>query len=285
LVDEYQDITHQTNKLVKSLLANNPECKLFCVGDDWQSIMGFAGSNLEFFVDFEKYYENPEITEISTNYRSVKRIVEAGTCLMKNNESCQRKKTVKSKSADGKLIKILISPHQINYWKKYHYQIAEDCINRVGEYLRNGYANKDILILSRFMWVHSNGLPRYHYIIENLISEAEARNIKISDDAKDERRVRVLTVHKAKGLEAKVVFILNVIKDLYGFPCEIEDTSILEPARENYPHQDRKEEERRLFYVALSRAKEDLNIYTWEPAMSEFLEEISDFAVEERLNY
>jgi DNA helicase-4 len=95
----------------------------------------------------------------------------------------------------------------------------------------------------------------------------------------------VLTVHKAKGLEARVVFILNVIKDLYGFPCEIEDTSILEPARENYPHQNRKEEERRLFYVALSRAKEDLNIYSWEPSISEFLEEINNYTVKERLNY
>jgi len=155
----------------------------------------------------------------------------------------------------------------------------------VDEYLQNGYANKDILILNRFMWIHSHGMPRYHYIIENLISEAAARNIKLSIDAKDERRVRVLSVHKAKGLEARVVFILNVIKDLYGFPCEIEDTSILEPAKENYPHQDQKEEERRLFYVAISRAKEDLNIYTWEPSMSEFLKEINEYTVEERLNY
>jgi DNA helicase-4 len=285
LVDEYQDITHQTNKLIKSLLANNSECKLFCVGDDWQSIMGFAGSNLEFFVNFEKYYENPAITKISTNYRSVKRIVDAGTSLMKNNESCQREKTVASKKVNGKPIKILVSPHQLNYRKNYHYQIAQDCINRVDEYLRNGYANKDILILSRFMWIHSNGMPRYHCIIENLISEAAAKNIKISDDARDERQIRVLTVHKAKGLEARVVFILNVIKDLYGFPCEIEDTSILEPARENYPHQNRKEEERRLFYVALSRAKEDLNIYSWEPSISEFLEEINNYTVKERLNY
>lgn len=285
LVDEYQDITQQTNKLLKSILVNNPACKLFCVGDDWQSVMGFAGSNLEFLVNFERHYDNPAITKISTNYRSVKRIVDAGTCLMKNNESCQRKKTVVSKSIEGKPIKVLRSPHQIDYRENYYHQIAQDCINRVDAYLKKGYANKDILILSRFMRMYSNGLPRYHYIIENLIDESKIRNIKISDDSKDEQRVRVLTVHKAKGLEARVVFILNVIKDLYGFPCEIEDTSILEPAKENYPRQDRKEEERRLFYVALSRAKEDLNIYTWEPAKSEFLEEIKDYTIEERLNY
>ncbi len=285
LVDEYQDITHQTDKLVNALLKNNSDCKFFCVGDDWQSVMGFAGSNLEFFVNFEKHYSNPAITKISTNYRSVRKIVDAGTCLMKNNESCQRQKVVVSKSEEGKSIKILLSPHHIEYQRKYHDQIAHDCINRVEEYLKKGYACKDILILSRFMMINSNGRPRYHYIIENLLAESKERNIYLTNEAKDERGVRVLTVHKAKGLEAKVVFILNVIKDVYGFPSEIEDSTILEPARENYPLQSQREEERRLFYVALSRAKEDLNIYTWEPAISEFIDEIKDYTVNEYLSY
>jgi len=178
-----------------------------------------------------------------------------------------------------------MSPHHIEYRMKYHDQIARDCINRVDEYLKKGYAHKDILILNRFMKIHSNGLPRYHYIIENLLTESKERNINLTNEPKDERGVRVLTVHKAKGLEAKVVFILNVIKDVYGFPSEIEDSSILEPARENYPRQGQKEEERRLFYVALSRAKKELNIYTWEPAISEFIDEIKDYTIEERLNY
>jgi DNA helicase-4 len=86
-------------------------------------------------------------------------------------------------------------------------------------------------------------------------------------------------------LEAKVVFLLNVTKGTYGFPCEIEDPSIYEPARENYPLQDQKEEERRLFYVAMTRAVEDLYIYTWEPAISEFLEEIANYTMEEKLGY
>jgi len=135
------------------------------------------------------------------------------------------------------------------------------------------------------MQVHTYQAPRFHHIIENILEEANSRGIRISQNAKTTRQVRLLTVHKAKGLEAKVVFILNVIKDTYGFPCEIEDSSILEPARENYPLQETKEEERRLFYVAMTRAMEDLLIYTWEPAMSEFLEEITDYTIKERLSY
>jgi DNA helicase-4 len=247
--------------------------------------MGFAGSNLEFFVNFEKHFENPAITKISTNYRSVGTIVDAGACLISNNRSCQINKKTISKNKEGTLIKVLRSPHRISYRKNYHQQIATDCINRVAEYLKNGYAKKDILILSRFMNVHTHEESRFHYIIENILEEADNRGIKISQYAKTTRNVRLLTVHKAKGLEAKVVFILNVIKDTYGFPCEIEDSSILEPARENYPLQDQKEEERRLFYVAMTRAMEDLYIYTWEPAKSEFLEEIEKHTQEERLSY
>jgi DNA helicase-4 len=285
LIDEYQDITQQTHMLVKHLLDHNRNCKLFCVGDDWQSIMGFAGSNVEFLVNFEKYFENPAITHMSTNYRSVATIVDAGARLISNNRNHQIAKRTVSKNKTEEAIRILRSPHKISYRRNYHKQVAADCISRVAEYLKRGYASSDILILSRFMHVYAHQAPRLHYMIENILEEAEDNGIKLSPNARTTRGVRVLTVHKAKGLEAKVVFVLNVIKDTYGFPCEIEDSSILEPARENYPHQDQKEEERRLFYVAMARAMEDLYIYTWEPARSEFIDEIAGYTIEERLSY
>jgi DNA helicase-4 len=285
LVDEYQDITQQTHLLVKDLLDHNPNCKLFCVGDDWQSIMGFAGSNVGFFINFEKHFPNTAITKISTNYRSVATIVDAGARLISNNRNHQIAKRTVSKKKTGGAIRILRSPHRTNYKRNYHRQVAADCISRVVGYLKRGYSSSDILILSRFMHVSSHQAPRLHYMIENVLEEAKDSGVKLSPNPRTKRGVRVLTVHKAKGLEAKVVFILNVIRDTYGFPCEIEDSSILEPARENYPYQEPKEEERRLFYVAMARAMEDLYIYTWEPAMSEFIEEIAGYTVEERLSY
>jgi DNA helicase-4 len=94
-----------------------------------------------------------------------------------------------------------------------------------------------------------------------------------------------MSAHGSKGQQAKIVFILNVIRDRYGFPSEIEDTSIFEPVRENYPKQDQRQEERRLFYVAMTRAKEKLVVYTWDPFVSEFVKEIRSFVEWEPLHY
>jgi DNA helicase-4 len=112
LIDEYQDISAQRYKLIKKLLERNPKCKLFCVEDDWQSVMGFSGSNLNFFVNFDKFFENPATTKISTNYRSVKSIVDAGADLIKNNSSCQIQKPTLSNREEVRPIRVLRSPHK-----------------------------------------------------------------------------------------------------------------------------------------------------------------------------
>ena len=286
LIDEYQDISAQRYRLIRKLLDRNPKCKLFCVGDDWQSIMAFSGSNLEFFVNFEGYFENPAITKISTNYRSARSIVDAGADLIKCNTSCQIQKPTLSSRKDSKPIRVLTSPHWKDSEMKYYRDTTDDCVNRIKEYFSRGYKPEEILVLSRYMRTKVAHGYKFLSIVKTFREKANDAGLPIAcDNAKARSKVRLLTVHKSKGLEAKVVFILNVIKDIYGFPCEIEDSSIFEPARENYPPQDPKEEERRLFYVAMTRAMEDLYIYTLEPAVSEFLEEIEEHIEEERLSY
>jgi len=286
LIDEYQDISAQRYKLISKLLERNDRCKLFCVGDDWQSIMGFSGSNLNFFVNFEQYFAKPAVTVISTNYRSVKTIVDAGAELIRNNTSCQIQKPTLSNRKDLKPIRVVRLLHQEGYERNYYRQMAEDCLDRITAYIQNGYSPQDILVLSRFMRTRIGHGYRFLHNIGIFIEKAKEKGINLAYEKLDARnKVRLLTAHRSKGLEAKVVFLLNVTKGTYGFPCEIEDSSICEPARENYPPQDQKEEERRLFYVAMTRAIEDLYIYTWEPAISEFLKEITDYTTEEKLRY
>ena len=278
LVDEYQDISAQRYKLIRLLLDRNPKCKLFCVGDDWQSIMGFAGSNVYFFINFDRYFENPAVTKISTNYRSVKSIVDAGASIIKNNGVSQISKPTVSYRDEIREIKVLRSTHKKDFESRYHEQTAEDCLSRIKSYLDNGCAPSDVLVLSRYKF------PR---VLELFVEKAKEMGLSVAFDKEHakENQIRVMTVHKSKGLQAKAVFLLDVVCGAYGFPCEIEDPSILAPARENYPPFDHKQEERRLFYVAVTRAKEDLFIYTWEPAKSEFLEEISKHVNEEPLYY
>jgi len=156
----------------------------------------------------------------------------------------------------------------------------------VSQYLQNGYSPKDILVLSRCM--RSRIKSRYKFLsnIQTFIKKAKQNNLDLAcGHANTTGSVRLLTVHKSKGLESKVVFLLNVTKGIHGFPCEIEDSNIFEPARIDYPSQDHKEEERRLFYVAITRAIDNLYIYTWEPAKSDFLSEIAEHTKEIRLSY
>lgn len=284
LIDEYQDISAQRYMLIKSLIEHNPNSRLFCVGDDWQSIMGFSGSNVDFFVNFERYFGNPAVTKVSTNYRCVKTIVDASADLIRRNRFQISKISLSSRDEE-RLIRVLRSPHKEDYKRNYYEQTAEDCLDRISSLRRSGVALGEILVLSRFMRTKAHGAVMYHPAIRMLRDKAREKGIEMCDDARDESRVRVLSVHKSKGLEARVVFVLNVIKDAYGFPCEIEDNSIYALARENYPEQDLREEERRLFYVAMTRAKEDLILYTWEPSKSEFLEEIGNYTQEQRLTY
>lgn len=286
LIDEYQDISAQRLKLLNKLLERNPNCKLFCVGDDWQSIMSFSGSNLNYFVNFEKYFQNPAITKICTNYRSIKSIVDAGTKVIKNNGKSQVQKEPISNLKQTKPILVLSSQHKAGFDEPYYEQTARDCLRRINEYLAKGYEPNDILVLTRFMRTKIRGRIRFFRIVQTIseLSGYCTANIAV-DNTKEPNAVKLLTVHKCKGLEAKVVFILNVVKGEFGFPCEIEDPSILEVAREDNGIQSQIEEERRLFYVAITRAKQDLYIYTRQQEKSEFLNELMGHTNELRMNY
>lgn len=91
-----------------------------------------------------------------------------------------------------------------------------------------------------------------------------------------------MSVHASKGLQARVVFLLNVVEGLYGFPCEKDNPDIFELATKGRK-KDTEEEERRLFYVAITRAMENLIIYSQIDSESKFLGEIKDHIIVENL--
>ena len=276
LIDEYQDMSAQRYKLVKRLLERNPKCKLFCVGDDWQGIMGFSGANLSFFVKFDEYFDNPAVSEICTNYRSIKTFVDAGAELIKNNGDSQIQKPAVSKNKATTPI-LVYDSLQTND-ELYREQTVRDCLSRIGEYLRKGFSPHDIIVLTRYMRTKIEGRTEYFKIVRAFLESARYNDLRVAVDHADEyNSIRLLTVHKCKGLEAKVVFVLNVVRGEFGFPSEIEDPTILDIVRGDNGIEDQKEEERRLFYVAITRAKENLYIYTRQNENSEFLREIAAY--------
>ncbi|MHC1754446.1 MAG: UvrD-helicase domain-containing protein [Methanosarcina sp.] len=268
LIDEYQDISAQRYELIRELVKKNNGCKLFCVGDDWQSIMGFSGSDLDFFVNFHEYFDHPARTDLSINYRSCKSIVDTGAEIIKYNSGSQIKKDTFAKNTTENPIKIYASKHNRRSTNMYYSQIASHCIYSIKHYLDDGYEAKDILLLSRI----GKNLKMKNILMEY----AKTQDVPISfDGSKNPNKIPFMTVHKSKGLQAKVVFLLDVVEDLYGFPCEIENPDIFEPAILSRKR-DRYEEERRLFYVAVTRAMNDLIIYTRKDSVSKFIHEIEN---------
>lgn len=279
LIDEYQDISTQRYEMIKELMSKNSKCKLFCVGDDWQSIMGFAGSNLDFFINFDKYFLYPARTDLTKNYRSIKSIVDAGACIIKGNKEGQIKKKTISNRDESKSILVFSSKHQKKFFTQYYEQVAKHCLNTIKEYhITKNYPYDDFMILLRIT-TQKRLKPLQDY--------ANFLGIPVDFENRGKPNcVKVMSVHKSKGLQARAVMVLNVDKGLYGFPCELENPDIFEPAiGAKNDLSIRKQEERRLFYVAVTRAKEEVMIYTRKCCESEFIRGIEKFVKREELKY
>lgn len=263
---------------IKELMKKNLKCKLFCVGDDWQSIMGFTGSNLDFFVNFDTYFPHPERTDLNVNYRSIKSVVDTGAEIIRNNHK-QLKKEARAHNQTQHKVTVyssLFANKNSDDIKRYYDQVAEHCIHEIKNLHDNeGYEWGDIMILRRIK-------PPANWMSLALQREAIKQKVPLSEDVHNPTTVSDLSVHKSKGLQSRVVFILNLDKGLYGFPNELQNPDILEPATKGAKG-DQEEEERRLFYVAVTRAKEDVMIYHQKCSRSKFLDEIKSHVVEKKI--
>lgn len=243
LVDEFQDVNNLQVELIKLLL--NDKTQLFCVGDDWQSIYGFRGSNVSYIVEFEKHFKNARTIKLSLNYRSTQNIVGASNEVIKYNKFKVDKNVQASKVSEHKIVVYSGNSEEEN---------IQFCVDKVRSLLHEGIHTDEILFLYRRSKMYSPYFFRF-------------RNEGISVQGK--------TIHAAKGLEAKVVFILGLTEGSGGFPdIWLEDRIFQVIKKAN--HDLLMEEERRLFYVAITRAKDKLFLITVKGSESGFLKEIPD---------
>ena len=256
LIDEFQDISYQRLKLIRKFVNEKSDTKLFCVGDDWQSIYQFTGSDLRFFVDFKEYFSNPEITVLKKNYRSSKEIVELSNDLISNN-SKQIKKVTQSVKGIG------LQPIFIELEAQFTYSFRKQIpnyFNLINAIMSSGVKPSDIMVLSRF-----------NKPLRELEQYCGANEIPTEFKAGG---IRFLSAHGSKGTESSHVIIINANSGLYGFPCEVQDSSVMKLAK-RFVAENFFEEERRLFYVALTRSRKFLYVYSIEDKNSIFLNEIS----------
>ena len=245
IIDEYQDSSLVRFNLVKSII-NKTNAFLFVVGDDFQSIYKFAGCNLNIMLDFNKYFEDSKILKISNTYRNSQELIDiAGKFVMKNKK--QIKKNLKSN-------KHLKTPIQIIEYKNY-----KNDFKKIIEKL----LDKKILVLGR------NNKDIYDLIDDDYIIDKNGNITYLPLDI----NMRYMTIHKSKGLEEEVVILINLKDDIMGIPSKIEDDKVLNlvsPKIDKYPYS----EERRLFYVALTRTKSYVYLYVPKYHKSMFVKEI-----------
>jgi superfamily I DNA/RNA helicase len=229
------------------------------VGDDWQSIYRFAGSDVDIFVNFENYFKNPTISYLDNNYRSSELIVKVAGQLISNNKN-QRTKKVKALKKISKTSINLKVVKQVLDEEAYMKKECELIYKKINKLLKNNIKASEIMILARF-----------NKPIRLIKSKLET---EIDSELLD--KLKIMTVHRAKGSQAKYVFIMDMIDGDDGFPSERKDDSVLDFIKPDIVDNGF-EEERRLFYVALTRAKEHIYIYTQEGRESMFLGEIEDY--------
>ena len=253
LVDEFQDISVDRYKFLQALRGESSKTKLFCVCDDWQSIFRFAGSDMSLVYDFEKYFGYTELCKIETTYRFHQPLIDKSSeFIMKNKE--QKEKTIRTPNGDT-------SKTYLNFVKCDGDE--EDGVKKkVEEIVKELPANDRILLLGRYNYdAMSVGFKGKIDMKDNRIL------VKIAG-----RELPFLSVHSAKGLEADHVILVNCNQGAYGFPSLIEDDPILDfvlSKSESYPFA----EERRLFYVAMTRARKRMYVLYDQKRPSPFIGE------------
>lgn len=256
IVDEYQDLSALRQEFLH-LLVESSQANLFAVGDDWQAIYGFSGSRVDFTLNFRQFWGVFSLHRISKTYRFGPTIARLSSSFIMQDHT-QIRKQIQSQKEDT------LEP------------VVEICgdSERLGlevltYYLKSLPENSSILLLGRFQ---IDRLRLLHCTQFKLTSDS------IEFQTRPDLKIRFLTVHQSKGLEADYVIFLNNREAKLGFPAHVKDpplkTELIKIAEELRLDQVSVNEERRLFYVALTRAKKQVILLTVDDKESSFIKEL-----------
>jgi len=269
IIDEFQDISIGRYHLVRAIRAKNPDCKLFCVGDDWQSIYRFTGSDIALFREFEKFFGYTVKSKIETTYRFHEPLIKLSSDFILRNPNQERKAlrgpAAVPRSTDYEIVYSVSENQDDTLALK---QVFDEMIATIPD-----PGNKQVYVLGRYSFdidriKNSRGLFRIDRGSRMIRYDAPPQN-----GARRTVEAQYLTVHKAKGLEADIVIVLNCNSGKHGFPSEMSDDPVLNLLLTK-ADQFENGEERRLFYVAMTRAKEKVFFIADSSYKSEFITEL-----------
>jgi DNA helicase-4 len=250
LIDEFQDISQVRAKLIKALLTQAPDCKLFAVGDDWQSIYRFAGSDIDLFTRFASHFGVTATNYLTRTFRSNQCITDvAAAFVQKNSNQMEKRVEAHDSTSEGAVVvRGYTTLEDMN-------RTCENCLGEIANSVQAGKRHS-VFLLARYKLQKPSNLEDWQMQFPML-------------------DISFRTAHSSKGLEADYVIVLGLHTGSYAFPSEISDDPLLHlvmPQAESYPNA----EERRLFYVAITRARHGVYLLGSRRSPSGFLTELAE---------
>ncbi len=244
LVDEFQDISPQRAAMLTALRQQNKRTSLYAVGDDWQAIYRFSGAEMSLTTAFHHYFGDGDRCVLNTTYRFNDRIGEIANRFVQQNPH-QLRKPLNSLSKGNKKSVTLLPQDQL-----------EALFDKL-----SGYAKPEERVLL---------LARYHHLRPAILDKAKTRWPKLKLD--------FMTIHASKGQQADFVIVLGLHQGRDGFPAQALESIMEEgllPQPEDFPDA----EERRLAYVAMTRARQQVWLMFDKDRPSVFVEHLRELGV------
>lgn len=263
IVDEYQDTSFTRYNLLRNI-CDSIGAKIMVVGDDWQSIYSFSGCDVNIFTKFDNFFDVCETRYIEKTYRNSQQLIDASSNFVMKNPDQTRKELKSSKSLKCP-IKLVNFDNDFDEILKFEL-IIKNIINQ------SAFKNKKILILGRNNKDIFNLLKNFN--VENEYGKRKFEILGDEDKLRRNKFVKIVyrespdvnieyrTVHQSKGLECDNVILINLKNWKAGFPNKMVDDPVLNFVKRNGDSFSYAEE-RRLFYVALTRTKN--NVYLLSP--------------------
>ena len=256
IVDEYQDLSALRQEFLRLLLESS-QANLFAVGDDWQAIYGFSGSRVDFTLNFRRFWGDFSLHHISKTYRFGPTLARlSSSFIMQDHTQIQKQIQSQKEEVLEPVVEISGDSERLD-------------LEVLTHYFESLPRDSSILLLGRFQ---IDRLRLLHCTQFKLTSDS------IEFQTRPDLKIRFLTVHQSKGLEADYVIILNNRDAKLGFPAHVKDpplkAELVRIVDELKLDQASVNEERRLFYVALTRAKQQVILLTVDGKESSFIMEL-----------